>query len=57
MVVLALMLSGNAAMEPLVGIFSMVVALGIALFVINVWLAVRPAAAPVALRAGTATAR
>ena len=54
MVSLALLLSGNAAMEPVVGIFSMVVAAGILMFVINVWLAVRPAAAPGALRAGTA---
>lgn len=45
---LALMLSGNAALEPVVGIFSMVVALGILLFVINVWLAVQPAAGPAA---------
>lgn len=57
MIALALMLSGNAAMEPVVGIFSLVVAAGIACFVVNVWLAVRPAAAPVALRAGTVAAR
>lgn len=54
MVSLALLLSGNAAMEGVVGVFSMVVAAGILMFVINVWLAVRPAAAPGALRAGTA---
>jgi hypothetical protein len=57
MIALALMLSGNAAMEPVVGIFSIVVALGIALFVINIWLAVRPAAEAGALRAGVAAAR
>jgi len=53
MLALALLLSGNAAMEPVVGILSMVVALGILMFVINVWVAVRPAAVPGALRAGT----
>jgi len=53
MVALALLLSGNAAMEPVVGILSMVVGLGVFLFVINVWVAVRPAATPGALRAGT----
>lgn len=57
MIALALMLSGNAAMEPVVGVLSLVVAVGIALFVINVWLAVRPAAAPGALRAGAVAAR
>lgn len=53
MIALALMLSGNAALEPVVGILSLIVWLGIILFVVNVWLAVRPAAAPGALRAGT----
>jgi hypothetical protein len=57
MIALALMLSGNAALEPVVGMLSMVVAAGIALFVINVWLAVRPAAAPGALRAGAVAAQ
>jgi hypothetical protein len=57
MIALALMLSGNTAMEPVVGIFSMVVALGIAAFVINIWMAVRPAAAPAALRADAVAAR
>ena len=52
MIALALMLSGNAALEPVVGIFSLIVWLGIILFVANIWLAVRPAAAPGALRAG-----
>jgi hypothetical protein len=50
MIALALMLTGNAAMEPVVGILSMVVAAGILLFAINVWVAVRPAAATGALR-------
>ena len=50
MIALALMLGGNAAMGPVVGIFSMVVAAGVALFAVNVWLAVRPAAEPGALR-------
>jgi hypothetical protein len=48
LIALALMLSGNAALEPVVGILSMVVALGILLFVVNVWLAVQPAAVPAA---------
>ena len=56
MIALALMLSGNAALEPVVGIFSLIVWLGVILFVVNIWLAVRPAAAPGALRAGTAAA-
>lgn len=54
MIALALMLGGNAAMEPVVGILSMIVAAGILMFIINVWVAVQPAAAPGALRAGTA---
>ena len=49
MIALALMLAGNAALEPVVGILSVVVWLGVILFVVNVWLAVRPA--PAALRA------
>lgn len=54
MVALALMLQGNAAMEPVVGIASLVVGTGVFAFVVNVWLAVRPqvagnAAARVAL--------
>jgi hypothetical protein len=53
LVSLALMLSGNSALEPVVGILSMIVAAGILMFAINVWLAVRPAVAPGALRAGT----
>ena len=53
MIALALLLSGNAAMEPVVGILSMVVGLGIFMFVINVWVSVRPADAPGALRTGT----
>lgn len=54
MLALALLLSGNAAMEPAVGIFSIVVALGILMFVVNVWVSVRPAPAPAAVRTGTA---
>lgn len=50
MLALALLLSGNAAMEPVVGIFSIVVALGILMFVINVWMSVRPAAAALPAR-------
>jgi hypothetical protein len=50
MLALALLLSGNAAMEPVVGILSIVVALGILMFVINVWVSVRPAGAPGAVR-------
>jgi hypothetical protein len=53
MISLAFLLAGNAAFEPIVGICSLVVWLGVVLFVVNVWLAVRPAAAPGALRAGT----
>jgi len=53
---LALMLSGNAAFEPAVGIFSIVVALGILLFAINVWLAVQPASSPAAAVRPTAVA-
>jgi hypothetical protein len=52
MIGLAFLLSGNAAWEPVVGVFSLIVWLGVILFVVNVWLAVRPAAAPGALRAG-----
>jgi hypothetical protein len=44
MIALALMLTGHAAMGPVVGVLSMVVAAGILLFVINVWSAVRPVA-------------
>jgi hypothetical protein len=57
MLALALMLSGNAALEPVVGVLSLVVALGIAVFVVNVWLSVRPAAAPAVVRAGAVAAR
>ena len=53
MISLAFLLAGNAAFEPIVGISSLVVWSGIIVFVVNVWLAVRPAAAPGALRAGT----
>ena len=53
MISLAFLLAGNAAFEPIVGICSLVVWSGVILFVVNVWLAVRPAAAPGALRAGT----
>jgi hypothetical protein len=56
MISLALVLSGNAALEPVVGICSLIVWLGVILFVVNIWLAVRPAAAPGALRAGTVAA-
>ena len=52
LVALALMLSGNAALEPVVGVLSMIVAAGILMFAINVWLALRPAAASGALHAG-----
>jgi hypothetical protein len=48
LIALALMLSGNAALEPVVGILSMVVAVGILLFVVNVWRAVQPAVGPAA---------
>lgn len=37
MISLALMLAGNAAMEPVVGISSLVVASGVMVFVVNVW--------------------
>lgn len=37
MISLALMLAGNAAFEPVVGISSLVVAAGIMVFVVNVW--------------------
>src|SRR3954447_14002115 len=37
MISLALMLAGNAAMEPVVGICSLVVASGILVFVVNIW--------------------
>ena len=37
MISLALMLGGNAAMEPVVGISSLVVASGVMVFVVNVW--------------------
>ena len=50
MIALALMLMGNAAMGPVVGILSMVVAAGIVLFALNVWLAVRPTTESGALR-------
>jgi len=53
MLALALLLSGNAAMEPVVGILSLVVGLGIFMFVINVWLSVQPANTPGALGAAT----
>ena len=56
MIALALMLAGNAALAPVVGIISMVVAAGIAMFIVNVWVAIKPAAAPGALRAGTGMA-
>jgi cbb3-type cytochrome oxidase subunit 1 len=47
MVALALMLSGNSGMGPVVGILSVVVGGGVLLFIINVWrtLRVQPAAA------------
>jgi len=45
MVALALMLTGHAALEPVVGIFSLVVGAGILLFVINVWRTVQPSTA------------
>ena len=37
MISLALMLAGNAAFEPVVGISSLVVAAGVMVFVVNVW--------------------
>ena len=37
MISLALLVAGNAAMEPVVGIFSLVVAAGVMVFVVNVW--------------------
>jgi hypothetical protein len=54
MIALALMLSGREAFGPVVGIFSLGVAAGIMLFVVNVWTALRPVASTGALRAGTA---
>jgi hypothetical protein len=37
MISLALMLAGNAAFEPVVGISSLVVASGVMVFVVNIW--------------------
>jgi cbb3-type cytochrome oxidase subunit 1 len=42
MVALVLVLTGRPALEPLVGVFSLVVGTGILLFVINVWRTVQP---------------
>jgi len=56
MISLALMLKGNAALEPVVGITSMVVGAGVFAFIINVWLSVRaPVASGGATRAALAT--
>jgi hypothetical protein len=54
MIALAFMLSGHEAAGPVVGITSLIVGAGVFCFVINVWIAVRPAATPGALRAGSA---
>src|SRR3954447_15239583 len=51
MVSLAMMLAGNTAMEPVVGIASLIVGAGVMTFVVNVWRTL-PAATPGALRAG-----
>jgi cbb3-type cytochrome oxidase subunit 1 len=45
MISLALLVAGNAAMEPVVGISSLVVAAGVMVFVVNVWMTL-PAGAP-----------
>jgi len=46
MVSLAFLVTGHEAAGPIVGITSMVVGAGVLLFVVNVWLAIKPAAAP-----------
>jgi hypothetical protein len=43
MIALAFLLSGNEALEPVVGIASLVVGCGIFIFVINVWMTLKPA--------------
>jgi len=45
MISLALLVAGNAAMEPVVGISSLVVAAGVMVFVVNVWMTL-PASSP-----------
>lgn len=54
MIALALMLSGNAALEPVVGILSLVVGCGIFMFVINVWLTLKSADEVTSPRVATA---
>ncbi|HVO87642.1 MAG TPA: cytochrome-c oxidase [Casimicrobiaceae bacterium] len=44
MVALAFLLSGHPGAEPVVGVLSMVVGVGILMFVVNVWLTLKPQA-------------
>jgi hypothetical protein len=55
MIALALMLSGNTGLAPVVGVFSIVVAAGVLAFVVNIWLALREAPAAKAAPAALAT--
>jgi hypothetical protein len=55
MVALALMLSGNTGLAPVVGILSLVVGGGVLAFIVNIWLTLREAPAATAAPAALAT--